>query len=39
MYPSGTVVLAGTYFNGSGASKVALIKKQKKNLVLSLPNS
>jgi hypothetical protein len=24
MYPSGTVVLAGTYFNGSGASKVEL---------------
>jgi hypothetical protein len=31
-YPGGTVVLAGTCFYGSGASKKALIKKQRKKI-------
>jgi hypothetical protein len=35
MYPGGTVVLAGIYFYGGSASKVALIKIQKKNIVES----
>jgi hypothetical protein len=33
MYPGGTVVLASIYFYGSSASKVALIKKNKKKIL------
>jgi hypothetical protein len=39
MYPGGTVVLASIYFYGSSASKVALIKKNKKKYSQQLMNA